>query len=102
MRALWILVKVIIGIFVVIPLTIIVLATALGLLGALVGLAVLALKVALFGLVAVGLVKLAKRLFGGSRPKPVAASASLPPVDPYYQAAMRELDRELDGLPPRH
>lgn len=82
------------------PLAIIVLATALGLFGALLGLAVLALKLAFFGLIALGLVKLGKRLFGRSKPTPVASPASLPSADPYYRAAMRELDRELGDLPP--
>lgn len=99
MRALWILAKIIFGIVVVIPLSIIVLATVLGLFGALVGLAVLALKLAAVGLIAVGLFKLGRRLFGGSRATPAAAAASLPSADPYYRAAMRELDRELGEVP---
>ena len=97
MRVIWTLVKVIIGLAIAIPLAMIVFATTLGVLGALIGLAFVALKFAIFALLAVGAFKLLARLF---RSTPVPAgqvSKALPPVDPHYEAAMRELDMELGG-----
>jgi hypothetical protein len=96
MRVLWTLLKIVIGLVLVIPISIIVLATALGILGALVGIAVLALKLAVFGLVGWGVFRLITRLVrgpaNGKRQKPIT---ELPPVDRHYEAAMRELDREM-------
>jgi hypothetical protein len=98
MRVLWTLLKVVIGLVVLVPLSIIVLATALGILGALVGVAILALKLAVFGLVGWAAFRLIARLLRGpsndSR-KSALAELPVPPVDPHYEAAMRELDREL-------
>lgn len=102
MRALWKVVKVMLALLIAVPLAMIVLATTLGILGAVVGLAVFALKIAIWALIAVGIYKLGKRLFGGSRSEPLAAPVSLPPVDPYYRAAMQELDRDLGGVPTRN
>ena len=103
MRSLWTLLKVVVGLAVAIPLAILVLAMGLGILGALVGLAVLALKLAVFALVGIGLFRLASHLCGArptSRPAPRAVEV-LPPPDPHYEAAMRELDRELRETPER-
>jgi hypothetical protein len=98
MRVLWALVKVVVGLAIAIPLAIILLATAIGVLGALVGLAVLALKLAVALLVVVGCVKLLRRLFGAPPKQRVPSSvAALPPADPYYEAALRELDMEFRG-----
>lgn len=95
MRIIWTLVKVVIGLAIAIPLAIFVFATTLGLLGAMLALAFLALKLAIVALVGVFVFKLAARLVGSKRtPAPPAAKA-LPPVDPHYEAAMRELDAEL-------
>ena len=96
MKVLWTFVKIVIALALAIPLSILVLATALGILGALVGVAVLALKVAVFALVGWGAFRLISRLVGGpstSARRPEIAAP--PPVDPHYEAAMRELDREL-------
>ena len=96
MRMLWTFLKVVIALALAIPLSIIVLATALGILGALVGLAILTLKIAIFGLIGYGVFRLIGRLVGG--PSKSARLAELPasaPIDPHYEAAMRELDREL-------
>jgi hypothetical protein len=96
MRVLWTFLKVVIALALAIPLSIIVLATALGILGALVGLAIMTLKIAIFGLIGYGVFRLIARLFGGS-PKSVR-QAEIPaaaPIDRHYEAAMRELDREL-------
>jgi hypothetical protein len=96
MKLLWRLVKVAIALALVIPVSIIVLATALGVLGGLIGLAFLALKLAVVGLLAWGVFRLATGLTRGParRPKPSEVKA-LPASDPYYDAAMKELDREL-------
>ena len=96
MRFVWTLVKVAIGLAIAIPVTILALGAAIGVLGALVGLAAFALKLAVVALLAVGCVKLLSRLVRG--PSPASARPmvrELPPVDPHYEAAMRELDREL-------
>ena len=96
MKALWTLLKVVIGLVVAIPVSIIVLATALGILGALVGLAMLTLKILVFGLLAWAAFRLIARLMcGSSRDRRKSAIAELPAADPHYEAAMRELDREL-------
>jgi hypothetical protein len=88
-------VKVVVGLAVAIPLGIAALAISLGILGGLLGLAVLALKLACVGFVGYGLFRLARGLFGAT-PKPSAQSIrELRPVDPYYDAAMRELDTEM-------
>ena len=100
MRVLWTLLKVVIALVVAIPVSILVLATALGILGALVGVAVLALKIAVFALVGWGAFRLVARLMGGpARGAPKSPISELPPVDPHYEAAMRELDRELGHAP---
>jgi len=100
MRILWTLAKVVLALAIGIPLSIIVLATALGVLGALVGLAILALKIAVAGLICWGVFRLVTGLFRGSTPKPrQPVIAQLPPVDPHYEAAMRELDHELGEVP---
>ena len=95
MRVLWTFLKVVIALALAIPLCIIVLATALGILGALVGIAILALKVAVVALVGYGAFRLIARLVGGPPKIAPARAVNLPPVDPYYQAAMRELDKDL-------
>lgn len=96
MRPLWTLVKVALAVVVGIPVAIILFATALGIFGALLGLAIMTLKLAVVGLLAWGAFRLLAHLFRSE--KPVAAPvepASLPPRDPHYEAALRELDREL-------
>jgi membrane protein YdbS with pleckstrin-like domain len=98
MRIIWTLLKVIIGLAIAIPLAIVVFATTLGVLGALIGLAFFALKIAILALVVVGAFKLVSRLFG-SKPAPMAPARSLPPADPHYEAAMRELEFELGERP---
>jgi hypothetical protein len=95
MRILWTLLKVIIGLAIAIPLGIIAIGLTLGILGGLIGLAVLALKLAFLGLVGFGLLKLARHFFAPA-PKPsVQPIRELPMPDPYYEAAMRELDAEM-------
>ena len=97
MRFIWTLLKVVIALALVIPVSIIVLATALGILGALIGVAILSLKIAVLALIGYGAFRLVAQLWGGPARSAPKRSESLPPVDPHYEAAMRELDRELGG-----
>lgn len=97
MRILWTLFKIMIGLAIAIPVGLIALAVTVGILGTLVGLAVLTLKLACVALVAYGVFRVARHLLWPSRKTPPAPlMRELPSVsDPYYQAAMRELDSEL-------
>jgi hypothetical protein len=95
MRILWTLAKIIIGLAIAIPLGVVALALALGVLGSLLGLAFMALRLACVAFVGYGVFR-AARYFLAPDPKP----ASYPPreltmPDPYYEAAMRELDAEM-------
>jgi hypothetical protein len=101
MRILWTILKVIIGLAIAIPVGIMVLALAFGILGTLFGLAVLALKLACVALVGYGVFRVARHMFGSAR-KPVAPPIpELRSADPYYEAAMRELDSEIERRPLR-
>lgn len=95
MRILWKLLKVIIGLAIAIPLFIVVLVTALGVLGALLGVAIVALKLACLGLAGYGLFRLARYVLAPAPKANPVAMRELPARDPYYEAAMRELDSEL-------
>jgi hypothetical protein len=96
MRVLWTLLKVVIALALVVPVSIIILATALGVLGALIGISFLVLKLAVIGFIGWGVIRLIAHLMGGSaKPTRKPVTEQLPPVDPHYQAAMRELDQEL-------
>ena len=96
MRILWTLVKVVVALALVIPASVILLATAVGVFGALVGLAFMTLRLAVVGLIAYGVFRVAKALLGGgARHSQENEVRALPAVDPHYEAAMRELDREL-------
>ena len=96
MKLLWTFLKVVLALALLGPLAIIALATTLGILGALVGLAFFALRLAFVGLVIWGAYRLAKAMFGSDAPAPVSPEVrNLPPRDPHYDAALRELDREL-------
>lgn len=100
MRTLWKLLKVVVVLAVAVPLSIIALALALGVLGALMGIAILTLKLAVAGLVVWGLFRLAGSLLCGSTSRRKRDEIRrLPPVDPYYEAAMRDLDRHLGEVP---
>ena len=95
MRILWTFAKIVIGLVILIPLGIVVAATAFGILAALIGLAVLMLKLAVFGLVGYALFKVARHLFAPAPQPGRPVVRELPPVDKHYEAAMRELDLEL-------
>lgn len=101
MRILWTLLKVIVGLAIAIPLGIIGLVLAVGILGSLLGLAVLALKLACIALIGYGLFRVVRTFFAPA-PKPTTPPArELPMPDPYYEAAMRELDAEMGNTPRR-
>ena len=96
MRIIWTLLKVIVALTVAIPLAIVALVLTIGVAGALLGLAIVALKLAFVGFVAYGAFRLARRMFGSNaQPQPAAVRELAEPRDGYYEAAMRELDREL-------
>ena len=97
MRILWTLFKVILGLAIAIPVGILVVALTAGLVGTLVGLAILALRLAIIAFVGYGLYRVARFVFA---PKPRATEPmirELSAPDPYYAAAVRELDAELEG-----
>jgi hypothetical protein len=100
MRVLWTLLKIVIALVLAIPISILVFVAAFGILGALVGVAFLALKLAAFGLIGWAAFRLITRLIA-ARPtgKSKSTTSELPPVDAHYEAAMRELDRELGPVP---
>jgi hypothetical protein len=95
MRVLWTLVKVIIGLAIAIPVGFLALTLTVGVVGTLLGLAVFALRLACIGLVGYGVYRLARLLFGSSSKAATAPIRELPQRDPYYEAAMRELDAEM-------
>ncbi len=95
MKTLWTLGKIVLVLALVIPVSIIVMATALGLFGALMGLAFMLLRFAIVGLLAYGAFRLVARLLRGPTRPQTSEVKALPAVDPYYASAMRELDREL-------
>jgi hypothetical protein len=92
MKVLWTVVKVAVALVLVIPVGLLL----LGVVGSVLGLAVALLRLALIGLLAYGAFKLAARLMRGPAPRvEPRETPRLSSVDPYYQAAMRELDVEL-------
>lgn len=95
MRILWTLLKITVALVIAIPLGIVALAVGMGILGALLGLAVLVLKVVCLGFIGYGLFRVARYFFG---PAPMANAErvrELPSSDHYYQAAMREVDAHI-------
>ena len=98
MRTLWTFAKIVIGLALLIPLGIVVAATAFGILGLLLGLAVFMLRIAVFGLVGYAVFKVARHLFAPA-PAGHPVVRELPAVDKHYEAAMRELDLELGHTP---
>jgi len=100
MRILWTAAKLVIALAIVVPISIIALGLTLGLFGAVVGLAFVALRLAVLGLIAYGLFRLVVGRGGGrARGAHAEATPELPLPDPHYEAAMRELDRELGRIP---
>lgn len=100
MRILWTLFKVILGLAIAIPVGILALAVTAGVVGTLVGLAILTLKLACLGLIGYGLFRVARFVFApGTKTPSVAPVRQISAADPYYEAAMRDLDSELGGRP---
>jgi hypothetical protein len=96
MRLLWTLGKVLLALVLIVPVAMIALATMLGLLGIVFAVTILAIKLVIVGAVCWGAFRLFRALFGSPSPGPRAERmAQLPPRDPHYEAAMRELDLEL-------
>ena len=99
MRLLWTFVKVVLTLCLVVPVAIIALSVSLGILGALVSIAVMVLRLAFFGLIVWGAFRLVAALFGWRRTPSVETGTpvirNLPRPDPYLEAAKRELDQEL-------
>ena len=92
MKVLWTLLKVAVALVLLIPLSLLM----LGVFGTVLGIAIMLLRLALIGLVAYGAFKLVARLMRGPAPRvEPKTTPRLSSVDPYYQAAMRELDEEL-------
>jgi hypothetical protein len=100
MRILWTLFKVILGLAIAIPVGILALALMAGVVGTLVGLAIVTLKLACLALVGYGLFRVARFMFAPAAKTPRAAPMrEIPAVDPYYEAAMRDLDAEIERRP---
>lgn len=102
MRVLGMLLKVTVGLAIAIPVGILVFALTLGAIGTLLAFAFLALRLACIGLVGYGVYRLARLVFA---PKPKVKAPEvrdLPRADPYYEAAMRELDAEFRGSARSH
>lgn len=95
MRILWTLFKVALGLALAIPLGIVVLVLGLAILGMFFGLAVLTLKLFAIAFIGYGLFKVARYLFAGTSKAKAQPTRDLPLPDPYYAAAMRELDAEM-------
>ena len=100
MRVLWTLLKVIIGLAVAIPVALLALALTVGLVGTVFALLVIAIKLAIVGVIGYGVYRLARALFAPSpRPAPIREFPASAAPDPYYDAAVRELDTELGVRP---
>ena len=103
MRVLWTLLKVIIGLAITIPVALLALALTAGLVGTLFALLVIAFKLAIVGVIGYGVYRFARAIFAPShtsRPAPIREFPPSAAPDPYYDAALRELDTEL-GVRPR-
>lgn len=95
MRILWTLFKIVIALVIAIPLGIVALAVTMGILGALLGLAVLALKLVCIGFIGYGVFRVVRSFFGSAPQANAVRMGQLPTPDPYYQAAMREVDMHI-------
>jgi hypothetical protein len=95
MRILWTLAKVILALAIAIPVGLLAVGLTMGILGGLFGLAILALRLAVVGFVGYGVFLAARRLFWHTPKRSVHPIRELNAPDPYYEAAMRELDAEM-------
>jgi hypothetical protein len=95
MKLLWTMVKVVAAVVLLIPLSLLM----LGLFGTVLGIAIALLRLALIGLVAYGAFRLVARLIRGpAKPAERKDAPRVASPDPYYEAAMRELDRDLADI----
>ena len=96
MRIIKALLKLVVGLAIIIPLGVFALAATVGIFGALLSIAVAAFRLACVALVIVGVFKVAQFLFGSKkRTASPVSSRSLPAPDPYYEAAVREIELEM-------
>lgn len=95
MRIVWTLFKIMLGLAIVIPLAMVALALTAGVVKVVVGLAIMVVRLACVGVVGYGLYRLARLMFAPAKKAAPSAPRELPNADPYYTAAMRELDAEL-------
>jgi hypothetical protein len=95
MRIMWTLFKLIIALAITIPVALFALALAAGVLGTVVGLAIVAARLACIALVGYGVYRIARLFFAPASAPANPVVSELPAADPYYVAAMRELDSEL-------
>src|SRR5690242_16993294 len=95
MRILWALFKVMLALALVIPVGLFVLAVTGVIVGTVIGLAVMALRLAAIGFAGYCVYRAARFFLGSSRSPSAPVIRELRPVDPYYEKAMRELDSEL-------
>lgn len=95
MSIIWKLFKVVIGLAIAIPLGIFALVATVGILGTMIGLAIVALKIACLALLGVGAYRVVRYVFGSKQPPPVSRPRELGSPDPYYDAAMREVNSHL-------
>jgi hypothetical protein len=93
MKVLWTLLKGAVVLALLIPVSLLM----LGVFGTVLGLAIVLLRLAVVGLLAYGAFKLVARLIRGPTPRatPREMPQRLGSADPYFDAAMRELDQEL-------
>lgn len=94
-RILWTLFKIVVGAAILVPIVVLAAGLAFGLVATVVGLVVAAVRLAVIGLFGYGLYRVARHFFAPSAKPPKVAAPELPSADPYYSAAMRELDAEL-------
>ena len=95
MRLLWGLFKVALVLAIGIPICLLAISLTVGIVGTVIGLVIMAVRLAVLGLTGYALYRVFRWAFG-PRTRPVRPSApALPTPDPYYTAAMRELDAEL-------
>jgi hypothetical protein len=95
MRTIWTLFKISIALAITIPVALFALALTVGVVGTFVGLAIAALRLACVALVAYGVYRMARFFFAPTSATVMTVASELPPADPYYAAAMRELESEL-------
>lgn len=95
MRILWTLFKVIFGLALAAAAGVLALALAAGAIGTLLGLTILLVRLACIGFVGYGLYRLARFILAPAARPSARPAREIPSVDPYYDAAMRELETHM-------